>query len=156
MFDMQHPWWEFIVRAAVIYLVLLAMVRMTGKRTVGQFTPFDLIVVMLLAEAVSGSINGQDESLQGGVIAATTLILLNFGISMLTARSKKADAVLEGKPVLVGRDGSIYEDVLKKQRVPVSDVEQALREHDCDLENMLMAVLEADGQISILKRDKGR
>jgi len=154
VFDMQHPWWEFIVRAAVIYVMLLAMVRMTGKRTVGQFTPFDLIVVMLLAEAVSGSINGQDESLQGGLIAAATLIVLNFGVAMLTARSKKADAVLEGNPILVGRDGTIYKDVLAKQRVPVSDVEQALREHDCDLENMRMAVLEADGQISIIKREK--
>ena len=155
MFDMQHPWWEFIVRAAVVYMVLLALVRTTGKRTVGQFTPFDLIVVMLLAEAVSGSINGQDDSLQGGLIVAATLIALNVLIAVLTSRSRRADDVLEGKPVLIGRDGTIYKDVLRRERVPESDVEQALREQDCHVENMRMAVLEADGRISILKRDPG-
>jgi uncharacterized membrane protein YcaP (DUF421 family) len=155
MFHMDHEWWEFAVRAAVVYLALLALVRLTGKRTVGQFTPFDLIVVMLLAEAVSGSINGQDGSLPGGLIGAATLIALNTAIAMLTARSKKADALLEGTPVLIGRDGQIYRDVLKRQHVPESDMEQALRENDCELENMRMAVLEADGKISILKRDGG-
>jgi uncharacterized membrane protein YcaP (DUF421 family) len=155
MFDMQHPWWEFIVRATVVYLVLLALVRTTGKRTIGQFTPFDLIVVMLLAEAASGSINGQDDSLQGGLIGAATLVVLNLLIAVLTSRSRRADAVLEGTPVLIGRDGTIYKDVLLRERVPQSDVEQALREQDCPIENMRMAVLEADGRISILKRDSG-
>jgi uncharacterized membrane protein YcaP (DUF421 family) len=155
MFDMQHPWWEFIVRATVVYLVLLALVRTTGKRTIGQFTPFDLIVVMLLAEAASGSINGQDDSLQGGLIGAATLVVLNLLIAVLTSHSRRADAVLEGTPVLIGRDGTIYKDVLLRERVPESDVEQALREQDCPIENMRMAVLEADGRISILKRDSG-
>jgi uncharacterized membrane protein YcaP (DUF421 family) len=152
MFDMQHPWWEFAVRATVVYLALLAMVRFTGKRTIGQFTPFDLIVVMLLAEASSGSINAQDESLPGGLIAAATLVLLNVMIATATARSRKADEVLEGTPVLIGRDGRLYKKVLEKERVPESDVEQALREHDCRIEEMHIAMLESDGKISILKR----
>lgn len=152
MFEMQAPWWEFIVRATVVYLVLLLMVRLTGKRTVGQFTPFDLIVVMLLSEGVSGSLKGPDESLPGGLIVAATLVVLDMAIAVLTARSRKADAVLEGKPVLIGRDGVIYEDVLKRQRVPVADVEKALRGADCDLEEMRMAILEADGNINIMKK----
>jgi uncharacterized membrane protein YcaP (DUF421 family) len=152
MFDMEHPWWEFVVRAAVVYLVLLVLVRTTGKRTVGQFTPFDLIVVMLLSEAVSGAINAQDDSLPGGLIGAATLIALNLLIAAVTSRSRRADEVLEGKPMLIGRDGTIYEDVLRRERVATSDVEQALREQDCPLEDMRMAVLEADGKISILRK----
>lgn len=154
MLDLQAPWWEYVVRATVIYLVLLAMVRLTGKRTVGQFTPFDLLVVMLLSEAVSGSLNGGDESLQAGLIAAATLVVLNTLIALLTARSKKLDAVLEGNPVLIGRDGVIYDDVLKRQRVPRSDVERALRGADCDLEDMRMAILESDGNINIMKKQQ--
>lgn len=154
MFDMQAPWWEFVVRAAIVYLVLLVMVRLTGKRTVGQFTPFDLIVVMLLSEGVSGSLNGQDESLPGGLIVAATLVLLDVLIATATARSRKLDAAIEGKPVLVGRDGQIYEDVLKRQRVPVADVEKALRGADCELEDMRMAILEADGNINIMKKQE--
>ena len=152
MFDMQLPWWEFVVRATVVYLVLLLMVRVTGKRTVGQFTPFDLIVVMLLSEGVSGSLAGQDESLPGGLIVAATLMLLDVAIAVLTARSKKADALLQGNPVLIGRDGVIYDDVLKRERVPRSDVEKALRGADCDLEEMRMAILEPDGNINVMKK----
>jgi uncharacterized membrane protein YcaP (DUF421 family) len=152
MFDMQHPWWEFIFRASVVYLVLLAMVRLTGKRTVGQFTPFDLIVVLLLSEAVSGSINGQDESLPGGLIAAATLLVLDVGLAWASSRSKKFDGVLSGDPVLIGRDGVIYKDVLRRERVPESDMHKALREADCEVEDMRMAILEADGNINIMKK----
>ena len=149
---MQLPWWEFIVRATVVYLVLLTMVRLTGKRTVGQFTPFDLIVVLLLSEAVSGSINGQDESLPGGLIAAATLLVLDVLISIVTSRSKKLDRVIQGSPVLIGRDGVVYKEVLKRERVPESDFHKALRDADCDLEDMRMAILEADGNINVMKK----
>lgn len=152
MFDMQAPWWEFVTRAAVVYLVLLVMVRLTGKRTVGQFTPFDLIVVMLLAEGVSGSLTGQDESLPGGLIVAATLVLLDVAIGIATSRSQKIDAIVQGNPVLVGRDGVIYEDVLKRERVARADLDKALRDSDCALEDMRMAILEADGNINILKK----
>ncbi|MBA3772725.1 MAG: DUF421 domain-containing protein [Ramlibacter sp.] len=152
MFDLQLPWWEFILRTIAVYVCLMVMVRFSGKRTVGQFTPFDLIVVMLLSETVSASLTGGDESLVGGLIAAATLIFLNMGAAWLSARNKWVDAVLEGKPTLIGRDGVVYRDVIKRQRVPPADVEQALREADCELENMRCAFLEADGSISILKR----
>jgi uncharacterized membrane protein YcaP (DUF421 family) len=71
-------------------------VRVTGKRTVGQFTPFDLIVVMLLSEAVSGSINGQDESLPGGLIAAATLVVLDVLIAVASSHSRRIDAAVQG------------------------------------------------------------
>src|SRR5690606_24851567 len=111
MFDLSIPWWEFIVRAGAVYLVLLVMVRVTGKRTVGQFTPFDLIVVMLLSEGVSNSLTGGDESLGGGLIIAATLVALDMVIAVVTSRSKKMDRAIQGSPVLVGRDGVIYDDV---------------------------------------------
>jgi uncharacterized membrane protein YcaP (DUF421 family) len=152
MFDMQAPWWEFIVRAAVVYIALLVMVRISGKRTVGQFTPFDLVVVMLLSEAVSGSINGQDESLPGGLIAAATLMTLDVLIAVGSARSRRIDRTMQGDPVLVGRDGVVYEDVLKRQRVPRSDLDKALRDADCEIEDMRMAILESDGNINIMKK----
>lgn len=152
MFDMGLPWWEFVLRTAAVYVCLMIMVRFSGKRTVGQFTPFDLIVVMLLAEAVTASLTGGDESLLGGLIAAATLITLNMGTAWLSSHSRRVDEVLEGKPTLIGRDGVIYKDVLKAQRVPEADVEEAIREANCDLKDMRCAFLEANGKISILKR----
>jgi uncharacterized membrane protein YcaP (DUF421 family) len=152
MFDLSLPWWEFLVRGAIVYAVLLVMVRVTGKRTVGQFTPFDLIVVMLLSEAVSNSLNGGDESITGGLIAAATLVALDMVIAIFSSRSRRFNKVVQGSPVLVGRDGVIYKDVLKRERVPLSDLEEALRGADCQLEDMRMAILEADGEINIMKK----
>jgi uncharacterized membrane protein YcaP (DUF421 family) len=151
MFDLDIPWWEFIFRTVVVYVCLMLMVRVSGKRTVGQFTPFDLVVVMLLAEAVTNSLTGGDQSLAGGLIAAATLIVLNLATAWASARSRAVDAALQGSPTLIGRDGQLYKDVLQRERVPEADVEQALREADCDMKDMRCAFLEADGKISILK-----
>lgn len=152
MFDLALPWWEFAVRAGVIYFVLLVMVRVSGKRTVGQFTPFDLLVVMLLSEGVSNSLSGGDESLVGGLIIAATLIGVNLFVAFATARSQKMQRLVEGRPILVGRDGQIFRDKLQAQHVAVSELEQALREADCELADMRCAFLEADGKISILQK----
>jgi uncharacterized membrane protein YcaP (DUF421 family) len=151
MFDMDLPWWEFIARGTIIYCFLLVMVRLTGKRTIGQFTPFDLLIVMLLSEAVSNALNGGDESVQGGLITASTLIALNVIIAIATSRSRKIAELVDGTPVLLGRDGKIFSDVVKKCRVAEGDVEQALREADCPLHKMKCAFLEPDGKITILQ-----
>ncbi|HEY1150719.1 MAG TPA: YetF domain-containing protein [Pseudoduganella sp.] len=149
MFDMDLPWWEFMLRAVIIYAALLVMVRLSGKRTVGQFTPFDLLVVMLLSESVSPSLSGGDDSISGALLLSATLIMLNVIVAVVTARSSKAAQLIEGSPVLLGRDGRIFEDVVRRAHVAQGDVEQALRENDCPLEKMKYAFLEADGKITI-------
>ena len=151
MFDLHADWWELPLRAVVIYGALLAMVRFSGRRTVGQFTPFDLLVVMLLGEAVSSGLNGGEESVTGALLGAATLVALNLVIAFATSRSARLQTIMEGRPVLVGRDGKIFDDVLKHHRVPMADIEQALREADCEQSEMKFACLEADGKISILK-----
>jgi uncharacterized membrane protein YcaP (DUF421 family) len=152
MFDMNLPWWEFIVRGAIVYLALMVMVRVSGKRTVGQFTPFDLLVVMLLSEAVSNSLSGGDHSLLGGLLIAATLIVLNIGMALASSRSRKMAKILDGSAVLLGRDGKFFDEVVKKSRLAKGDLDEALREADCTLEEMQCAFLEADGDITILKK----
>lgn len=155
MFEMSSPWWELPVRAALIYAVLLVLVRVSGKRTVGQFTPFDLLVVMLLSESVSAGLSGEENSVTGGLLAAGTLVALNLVVAMVSARSVRGQTLVEGAPVLVGRDGQIFDRTLQQNHVPRLDVERALREADCDLKDMKCAFLEADGGISILKESSG-
>ena len=152
MFDMDLAWWEFIVRGAVVYLALLLMVRLSGRRTVGQLTPFDLLVVMLLSEAVSNSLTGGDNSLGGGLIIAATLIALNTGVAMLSAYSRRASTMLDGTAVLIGRNGEFFDKEVKRCRIAESDLEQALRTADCELHDMQTAFLEADGEITIQTR----
>lgn len=151
MFELTSPWWESVARAAMVYAVLLVLVRVSGRRTVGQFTPFDLLVVMLLSESVSNAIGGNERSVTGGLLAAATLVLLNIGISYVTSRSVRARTLVEGGPVLIGRDGDFFLEVLRAHRIPLADGLQALRESDCALKDMKAAILETDGQISILK-----
>jgi uncharacterized membrane protein YcaP (DUF421 family) len=141
MFDMDLPWWEFIVRGAIVYLALMVMVRVSGKRTVGQFTPFDLLVVMLLSEAVSNSLSGGDSSLLGGLLIAATLIALNMAMALASSRSRKMAEILDGSAVLLGRDGKFFDNVVKKSRLAKGDLDEALREADCTLEEMQCAFL---------------
>jgi uncharacterized membrane protein YcaP (DUF421 family) len=151
MFDMDLPWWEFVVRGLAVYLLLLVMVRLSGRRTVGQFTPFDLLVVMLLSEAVSNSLSGGDDSLVGGLIAAATLVAINSLIAVLTSRNATIEKLVDGNAVLIGRDGQFFDKVVRSCRLSETDLEEALREHDCPRSEMKCAFLEADGEITILR-----
>jgi uncharacterized membrane protein YcaP (DUF421 family) len=152
MFTLSQPWWEFVVRGVCVYAVLIILVRLSGKRTVGQFTPFDLLVVMLISEAVSGSLAGEDTSLVGGLLVAGTLVAVNMLLAFVSTRSQRLEEIVEGVPVLLARDGRIFEQVLKRHRVGRGEVERSLRENDCELSQMATVYLEADGQISVQKR----
>jgi uncharacterized membrane protein YcaP (DUF421 family) len=154
MFELSLPWWEFLIRGTLVYVCLLVMVRLSGKRTVGQFTPFDLLVVMLISEAVSNSLSGGDASLFGGLMIAATLIALNLLTAFVAARSETSERWLAGSPVLIGRDGKFFDDVIRRNHVGQIDLEQALREADCDQPDMACAFLEVDGAISIRKRNE--
>lgn len=152
MFDMGHPWWEYVVRSAIVYFGLLVLVRLSGKRTVGQFTPFDLLVVMLMSEGVSSSLNAGDESVPGGLIIALCLLTFSSLIGFFSSRHARFARWVEGAPVLIGKDGQLFEAVLRRHRVSREEVELALRANDVALSDLKMAVLETDGSLSILKR----
>ncbi len=149
-----QPWWEPIVRAASIYLALMILMRLAGKRTLSQLTPFDLLVMLLLSEAVSPAIGGNDPSILGGVIRASTLIGLNLAVGYATARSRSLERFVQGAPVVIGRDGRLFGKVLQRERVGRDDIEKALREAQCELPDLALAVLEPDGKITIWKRSE--
>ena len=97
MFTLSVPWWEFVVRGIVIYFFLLLLLRVTGKRQISQMSPFDLVLLLILSNAVQNSMNAGDNSLVGGIISATTLVALNYGIGILTYRSKRMERLVEGR-----------------------------------------------------------
>src|SRR5205823_2897441 len=91
MLNMTVPWWEIVVRSLVVYVFLLTILRITGKRQVGQLAPFDLVLLLVLSNAVQNSMTGGDNSLVGGIIAATTLISINWLIGYATFRNKRLE-----------------------------------------------------------------
>jgi len=155
LFELAMPWWEFLLRAVVVYIVLLAMIRMSGKRSMGQFTAFDVLLIVLLGNAVQNSLLGEDHSLLGGLLLAAVLIVLNWIVGWLSARSRRAERVIEGEPVVLARDGRLFDNVLRRELVSRNDFDEALRQHgEVRLDDVALALLETDGQISVVPKKK--
>ena len=151
LFELAMPWWEFVLRAVVVYVGVLVMVRLSGKRTVGQFTPFDLIVVVLLGTAVQNSLIGEDKSLLGGLLLAATLIALNWLVGLLSSRYRKVERIVEGEPVVLARNGKVFTNVLRRELISLDDFEEALRLNNiADASQVLIALLETNGGISVV------
>src|SRR4030081_3541568 len=101
MFKLGLPWLEFVVRGAVVYFFLLVILRISGKRQVGQLAPFDLVLLLVLSNAVQNSMNGGDNSLVGGLISAAALIAINYLVGFLTFRNKRLEEIIEGRPIVL-------------------------------------------------------
>ena len=145
---------EIIVRTATIYVVVLLGVRLSGKREVGQMTPFDLTLLLLLSNAVQNAMTGPDTSLWGGVAAACTLLLMNYLVAELSGFNRRFRRVVQGSPTLLIHDGQLLTQHLAREHVTVDEVERALREHGiASVKDVSLAVLEVDGSISALKYD---
>jgi uncharacterized membrane protein YcaP (DUF421 family) len=153
--QLSANWWEFALRAFLVYLVVLVLIRMSGKRTVGEFTPFDLIVVILVGESMQQALVQDDTSVLGPAITAATLILLNWILGFLSTRFQKVDKVVEGEPVVLVRNGRIDTRKLRRENVPKSDVLEAVRRAQLgSLSEVAVATLETDGEITIVPRKK--
>src|SRR2546430_3796788 len=105
MWNLSLPWWEFVVRAFIVYVFLLLVLRITGKRQTGQLAPFDLVLLLVLSNAVQNSMNGGDNTILGGLISATTLIACHYAVALMTFKSKKLEVWIEGTPRILIHNG---------------------------------------------------
>ena len=146
-----QPWWEYSLRAVIIYVFLLLVLRLTGKRQVGQLSPFDLVLLLVLSNAVQNSMNGGDNSVTAGVILVLTLFCLNSGVGYLSYHSKKVERVVEGKPQILVHNGMIDEEVLGRERISRHELMAAVRQAGIsELEEVRVAILENNGRISVI------
>jgi uncharacterized membrane protein YcaP (DUF421 family) len=145
---------QIAARTAVIYGVVLLGVRLSGKREVGQMTPFDLTLLLLLSNGVQNAMTGPDTSLTGGIVAACTLLLMNFLVAELSGANRRFRRLIEGQPTLLIHDGEIISSHMAREHVSADELRRALREHGIgDYKDVALAVLEVDGSISCLKYD---
>lgn len=157
LFQLGLPWWEFVLRAVAVYVVVLVLLRITTKRTLGQATPFDLVVIVFLGSAVQNSLIGDDISLSGGLILAATLILLNTVLGRWTAHSTQVDRRVEGHPVVLASHGVIHHERLREASLSIGEFSSARRQAGIvRLSDIRLAVLEPSGKISFIRRDRGR
>jgi len=154
LFHLAIPWWELVIRSVGIYLVLLLGLRVFGKREVGQFTLFDLVFVLLVANAVQPAMTGPDASLFGGVIIVFSLLTANWAVGKLDD-IPAFHRLVTPAPTLLLKDGKLIEKAMEKEGITQDEVEMAMREHGLDdLALVKEAVLESDGSISIIGKDE--
>ena len=155
MWNLTVPWWELILRGVIVYAFLLILIRITGKRQVGQLAPFDLILLLVLSNAVQNAMNGGDNSVGGGLISALTLVLLNYAVGMATYRSKTLEAIIEGRPDVLIHNGQLFPAVMKRAKLTHHELNAALRQAGClCIEDVHTAVLENNGALSVVPKGK--
>ena len=153
MWNLSAPFWEFIVRAAMVYVFIMVILRFTGKRQIGELTPFDFVLLLLLSNGVQNAMNGGDNTITAGLIITVTLVGLNAIIASLVFRNKEVEKIIEGRPEVLVHNGYLYSDVLKHNKITHHELNDALRQNDCScLDEVRLAVLETNGQISVIKK----
>jgi len=146
---------EIALRAVIIYIVVLVGLRLTGKREVGQMTPFDLVLLLLIANAVQNAMTGPDTSVTGGLVAAATLLVVNAVMSRLVWKNPRFSRFVTGTPTLLIHHGTLLAGNLDREHLTVDELSQALREHGvATIAEVFVATLEVDGSISVLKNDE--
>jgi len=149
-----HGVLALVARTATIYLVVLLGVRLSGKREVGQMTPFDLTLLLLISNAVQNAMVGPDNSLLGGILAAVTLLAMNYFVAELSGANRRFRKLVQGSPSLLIHNGELIPMHLAREHVSMDEIDRALREHGvASVHDVSLAVLEVDGSISILKYD---
>lgn len=146
------PAWEIVARVVVLYLMLLALVRVVGKREVGQLGPIDLLAMLILSETVSPVLTRQDESLGAAFIAATTLLVLGASIERLSWWSPAVERLVDGEPMVLVEDGELRAEVARRERITLTELAQAMRASGVEhVHEVRLATIETNGQITVVK-----
>ncbi len=145
---------ETVIRGLAIYLILLLIVRLSGRRTLSQMTPFDLILILVISETTQQAMVGDDFSITNAVVLVVTLFSIDIGLSFAKRHWPKAERVIDGVPTLLIVNGEPDMDALRKSRVSMDDIAEATRRQGIpDLRHVRYAVLEVSGHISVIKAD---
>jgi len=150
MFDLSISLGELIARAAIVYFFLFVMLRFGGKKHVGELSPFDLVVLLIISETVNGALIADDNSLVGGLVSAGTLVAIVQIISYMTWRNKAAERLFEGSPKILVRHGHVDKEMMAREQITPSELNKTLRrEGHTSLTKIRYVVLENDGSMTV-------
>ena len=153
----DHPTWHgagvIALKTLIVYVVLVVGLRLLGKRELGQMSVYDLVLIVILGNAVQNAMINNDNTLGGGVAAAFVLLLANRVLNVMIVRSPKVERALVGEPVLIVSDGVVLQGAMDRQGITRDQLEAALREHGYDsLDGIHSVILEVDGSMSVVPR----
>lgn len=142
---------EVALRSGAVYLALITFLRVAGKRHTAQLSPHDVVLVLLVANAVQNAMVGSSVSLEAGLVAAATLILLNVALARFVLHNRRIAPLLAGKPTLLIHNGVIQSDALERERILTDELEAQLRRHGYErADQVKIAIQEIDGSISVI------
>lgn len=143
-----------VLRAVVVYAFLLVALRIAGRRELAQMTSFDLILLLVVSNAVQNSINAGDNSLAGGLVSAAVLIAVNWAIGYAAWRWRRVERILQGNPLRVVTDGKVHLGALRRELLTVAELRSALRKQGIgSIADCQSVTLEPDGTLTALRRD---
>ncbi|UYL07994.1 DUF421 domain-containing protein [Bdellovibrio sp. SKB1291214] len=152
MWGLEHPWYEYIVRAVIIYASVFFLIRVMGKKQIGEMGPFDLVLLLIISESVSSGITGGDNSLSAALICAATFVVGNYFIDFLGFKSKKVEKLLEGEPKRIIHKGQLDFEICRREFITLDEIASCLREHGIkDIKEVDFATLETNGKITVVK-----
>jgi uncharacterized membrane protein YcaP (DUF421 family) len=147
------PYWNLVVRAVIVYLVVLALLRMSGKRQVANLGTSELVALLLISNAVQNAMNGGDNSLTGGLVLAVVLMVLSFGCAVLTYFSRDWERFLQGRPTMLMHHGLLLKRNLRRELLSIREFRSLLRKQGIqDFHEVEEAVLESDGYVSVVRK----
>jgi uncharacterized membrane protein YcaP (DUF421 family) len=151
------PLWEIVFRTVVVYIAVFGLLRLAGKRELGQMNVIDLVVILVIANAVQNSLNGGDTSLIGGIVAAATLVAVNVVVDRVGRQVPFLERFVKSEPTLLMQDGKFLDKNLEQENITKDEVAMSAREHGIgDLSDISEAILEPDGSISVIPNEGGR
>lgn len=153
MWKLSQPWWEFVLRALAVYIFLIVALRLTGKRQVGQLAPFDLVLLLVLSNAVQNSMNAGDNTVSAGFVLVLTLLAVNGFVGWLTWRSKRMEIILEGKPQILVHNGQVDDAMLRRESITRHELMSAIRSVGLtEFNQVRVAILENTGRINVIAK----
>jgi uncharacterized membrane protein YcaP (DUF421 family) len=153
LFHLQVPWQEKVIRALAVYIFLVFALRLFGRRELGQFTAFDLVVLLSLSNMLQNAMIGNDSSLLGGLVGATVLLTANLGLAYAVFRNRSFQRFVTGEPRILIRDGVVQKEALTAQRLTEQDLLAAVHNQGLeDFSRVHLAISEPNGTISVIPR----
>jgi uncharacterized membrane protein YcaP (DUF421 family) len=147
---------DLVIRAAVLYVFVLVLMRIVGRRELSTLSPVDLVLLIVLGDALQQGLTQDDYSITGAVTVVTTIALLQVATSYLSFRSKRARKLLEGDPVVIIEDGKLIERNMRRERLRPEDVAEEMRiEGIGSFSDVRWGILESNGQFSFVKNSSG-
>jgi uncharacterized membrane protein YcaP (DUF421 family) len=146
---------DIALRAVVIFVFLVFVTRVMGRRELSSLTPFDLILLVVMGDAIQQGLTQDDYSVTGAIIAVATIAALQVGTSYVSFRSERARTVLEGLPLVLVQDGKLIEENLKRERLDADEVAAEMRlQQIANFDDVEWAILETNGSMSFIEKRK--